>query len=173
MVRSLLFVLAFSFISARALACGIVYGKDWAFLTQTPEGWSDACHTQAMQGTVITLWPSGQRADQAEAIMYATVSAKDFLTLHEFAVDAQTRFKTSSAKSLVSAIEVPSHPAKVNYELIAISAAPGNREELVAYVEGPTTYFIVVITAKSASVLATHREAFMQFVAGFVPMERK
>jgi hypothetical protein len=160
--------------SLPSLACNIVYGKDWAFLSTTPEGWASACHTKAMLGTAITLWPSNQRPDQAEAFMYATVSTKDLPTLAAFAAEEQSRFRKSSPASKVSAVEVEVHPAKVQYQVVAISAAPpGDREELVAYVEGPTAFFIVVMTADSATAIEKHRTTFMNYLRTFAPMERK
>ena len=42
-----------------AAACSIVYGPDWAFVSEPPTGWDSACGDGAMDGTAITLWPTG------------------------------------------------------------------------------------------------------------------
>jgi len=155
------------------LACEIVYGKDWAFISHTPEAWSSACHTEAMKGTVINLWPSKQPRDRADALIYATVSTKALPTLAAFSLDEQARFKQSSPISKVSSVPRPPRAAGIPYELVAISSAPGNREELVAYVEGPTAYFIVAITAESPAVLERYRATFLDYLDRFTPIERK
>ena len=155
-------------------ACGIVYGKDWAFLTETPTGWSSACHKQAMEGTAITLWRTDQKLDLSDALIYVTVSTKDLPTLHAFATDAVARFKASAPTVRVSVLEQPEVSPKVSVEMVSFSGAPpGDREELVAYIEGPTAYFIAVITAESAKALTARRQDFLAFVSKFVPMERR
>ena len=155
-------------------ACGIVYGKDWAFVTEAPTGWSSACHKQAMDGTAITLWRADQKPDSADSLIYVTVSTKDLPTLQAFASDAIAKFKSAAPSVKVSMLEPPEVSPKVNVQLVAFSnAPPGDREELVAYIEGPTAYFIAVITAQSAKALAARRQDFLAFVSKFVPMERR
>jgi hypothetical protein len=174
LLTRLLFALGLLACSSATWACGIVYGKDWAFLTETPTGWSSACHKQAMEGTAITLWRSDQKPDSADSLIYVTVSTKDLPTLHAFASDAIARFKSSAPSVRVSLLEPPEASAKVKVELVGFSGAPpGDREELVAYIEGPTAYFIAVITAESAKSLAARRQDFLAFVSKFVPMERR
>ncbi len=170
------FLIALSLLACSSAnwACGIVYGKDWAFLTETPTGWSSACHKQAMEGTAITLWRSDQKPDSADSLIYVTVSTKDLPTLRAFASDAISRFKSSAPSVRVSMLEVPEASPTVKVELVGFSGAPpGDREELVAYIEGPTAYFIAVVTAESTKALAARREDFLAFVSKFVPMERR
>lgn len=170
----LLLALGLLLSSSASWACGIVYGKDWAFLDETPAGWSSACHKQAMEGTAITLWRSDQKPDSYDSLIYVTVSTKDLPTLHAFASDAVARFKSSAPTVKVSTLEPPEASPNVKVELVAFSGAPpGDREELVAYIEGPTAYFIAVITAESAQALAARRTDFFAFVSKFVPMERR
>ena len=168
-------IAALQITAASSWACSIVYGKDWAFLADAPPGWSSACHTQALQGTVITLWPTAQRRDASDSLIYVTVSGKQGLpSLREFAADAIARFKVSAPSVRVSTLEVSEVASSVNMELVAFSGAPpGSREELVAYIEGPTAYFIAVLTAPSTQVLAERRSGFIAFVSRFSPMERQ
>ena len=127
-----------------------------------------------MEGTAITLWPTLQKPDNSDSLIYVTVSAKELPTLHDFASDAIAVFKLTAPSVRVSALEAPAVSPKVKIEMMAFSAAPpGNREEMVAYIEGPTAYFIVAITAESAQALAARRADFLSFVVKFVPMERK
>ena len=160
--------------NAPTWACGVVYGKDWAFLTETPIGWSSACHKQAMEGTAITLWPTTQKPNSSDSLIYVTVNAKELPTLHDFARDAIARFQASAPSVKVSTLEAPAASPKVRIELAAFAGAPpGDREELVAYIEGPTAYFIAVITSESAQALAARKTDFLAFVSKFVPMERR
>lgn len=106
--------------------------------------------------------------------LHPKVSTKVLQSLGAFSSDEQSRFKESSPTSKISPLEAEAHPAKIKYEVVAISAAPpGNREELVAYVEGPTVYFIVVMTADSHAAIERHRDTFMSYLRGFTPMDRK
>lgn len=170
----LLLTVALLLASSANWACSIVYGRDWAFLTETPAGWSSACYKQAMAGTAITLWPANQKPDSSDSLIYVTVSTKDLPTLQAFARDAITRFKSSAPTVRVSELESPEASPKVKIELVAFSGAPpGDREELVAYIEGPTAYFIAVITAESAHALAARKTDFLAFVSKFAPMEKR
>ena len=53
--------------------------------------------------------------------------------------------------------------------LVHIEHAIGDRDELVAYIKGPTAYFIVVLTTQSAAMTATYRPAFKAFLGSFSP----
>ena len=161
-------------LTAPCWACNIVYGKDWALLSQNPEGWSSACHTQAMPGTILTLWPTDQGPRTTDALIYVTVSAKGSHELSEFVADAQARFVASAKTTTLRKLDAPPTPQNLQLELVAISGAPpGSREEMVAYFSGPTAFYIAVLTAESASVLTKHKAAFLQFLNGLNPIERK
>lgn len=157
--------------SAPALACSIVYGKDWAFTSEIPERWSGACHTEAMAGTAMTLWPSAQRPDQADALIYVTVSARDLPSIGAFAADEQSRTREASPQSVVALDATVTR--RDGIQVVSVSKAAGGREELVAYVEGPTAYFVIVLTATSESALSARRPGFVKFLESFRPMERK
>ena len=157
-----------------ALACSIVYGKDWAYAVEPPPGWSSACHDSAAPGTTITLWPSSSSPQAADALIYVTVSTKGQQTLQEFASDALKRFKDAAPAARSRAFTDKTPELKFNVTWIALSGAPpGTREELVAYIEGPTAFFIAVVSAESADVLAKRRADFIAFVSKFIPMERR
>jgi hypothetical protein len=170
--RTLVCLLLLVGASLPAAACSIVYGSNWALVSEPPEGWDSACGNDAMEGTSITLWPTEQAASKADALIYVTVSGKDPAGLGAFAQDEQNKFKQSSPASSVSALAVP-EPHKTNYILVRYKHASGNREELVAYMEGPSVYYIIVLTADSDLVLERDRPAFLEYVATVIPMVRK
>lgn len=167
---ALLFLMGFS---SPAAACDIVYGSDWAFLSDNPAGWDSACGDQSLDGTAITLWPAKQGLAKASAIIYVTVSHKDPAGLKAFAKDEQARFKKSSPISRVSAVPAPTKAVKYNYALARFGNAPGNREELVAYLEGPTANFVLVLSADSVAAFDAYQPAFLRYLASFIPMDRK
>jgi hypothetical protein len=154
------------------MACGIVYGSDWAFLAQAPEDWVESCGEAAMDRTAITLWPAGQTPERADALMYVTVSGKGGQDLQGFAAGEVARFTASSQGSIVTHLPVASTKPSAPRRLVHIADAPGARDELVAYVEGPTRFFIIVLSADSAALRRKYRSAFDRFVADFEPMER-
>ena len=160
-------------LSSPAVACGIVYGSDWAFLSDDPAGWDSACGDQSLDGTAITLWPAKQGLSKASAIIYVTVSNKDPAGLKAFAKDEQARFKKSSPLSRVSVVPTPAKAGKYSYVLARFNNAPGKREELVAYLEGPTANFVLVLSADSVAEFNAYEPAFLKYVARFVPMTRK
>ena len=156
-------------------ACNIVYGDNWAFLAEAPRGWSSACGNQAMSGTVLTLWPSSEPTDAIKAAMYVTVSALGHESLDDFVKGDIENTLTEHAKSKAeNAQQPPMHIGKVKVlsptrRLVRVEHAIGDRNELVAYIKGPTAYYIVVLTTQSAAMTATYRPAFKAFLGSFSP----
>jgi hypothetical protein len=167
----LVVTLALALLPLPGAACGIVYGSDWAFVAQSPGGWTEACGDEAMDKTALTLWPSSQTPDHADVLMYVTVSGKGRQSLQEFAVQEIARFKASSKTSILSELATASSDGVVR-RLLHIANAPGGRDEYLAYIEGPASYFIVVLSADSSTLGQKYRPAFDEFVADFYPMER-
>ena len=169
--RSFFALLLLASASMPAAACDIVYGDDWAFASEAPKGWISACGDDAMEGTSLTLWPKDQPAADADALIYVTVNDKNPVGLQAFALDEQARFKQSAPGASVVVQAVSDAPTK--YILVRYSHASGNREELVAYMEGPNVYYVFVLTAGSESVLNKDRPAFLEYLASVIPMDRK
>jgi hypothetical protein len=167
-----LIALVLALLPLPSVACGIVYGSDWAFVAQAPEDWAEACGDEAMDETALTLWPANQTPDQADALMYVTVSDKARQSLQAFAEQEIARFKASSKTSVLSDLPAPSSKGDAVRRLVHITDAPGGRDEFVAYVEGPTSFFIIVLSADSSALGQKYRPIFDQFVADFYPMER-
>jgi hypothetical protein len=155
-----------------SIACGIVYGSDWAFVAQAPEDWAEACGDEAMDETALTLWPANQTPDHADALMYVTVSDKGRQSLQAFAEEEIARFKASSKTSVLSNLPAASMKVRAIQRLVHITNAPGGRDELVAYIEGPTSFFIIVLSADSSALGQKYRPIFDRFIADFEPMER-
>jgi hypothetical protein len=169
-IRRLLLASTLSVLSTPVLACGIVYGTDWAFVSVPPKGWDAACGDGSMEGTNITLRPHSQPESDPNGLIYVTVNDKNPPTLGAFAIDEQTRLKHSSPATHVSQMKVPNHTGKFTYILARVQNAPGGREEIVAYLDGPTAFYILVLSAKSASVLNDYKAAFLEYVDSFTPM---
>ena len=167
---SLLLALVLSAISAPVFACGIVYGSDWSFASVTPKGWDSACAEESVEGTAVTIWPHGQTMSTANGLIYVTVSEKVPADLKAFADDEQVRFKQSSPTSHVSVLKAPNQSGKYKYILSRIEDAPGKHEEIVAYMDGPTAFYIVVLSADSPALLNSYKAAFLEYVENFTPM---
>jgi hypothetical protein len=148
--------------------CGIVYGQDWAFISQAPAGWKIACGSEAMDSTAITLWPEKQSSDKAEALIYVTVSAKDGVDLPAFVAGEITKFKAEAphpADLVIEPLPNPSHSRR----LVHYGHSTGERDETVEYIEGPTAYYIVVLTADSIEASKRYRAAYDKFLDSFSP----
>jgi hypothetical protein len=171
--RALLMLLLLFGISRPAIACNIVYGSNWAFVSEPPVGWDSACGDQSMEGTSLTLWPTKQGPSKASAYIYVTVSDKDPVGLKAFAEQEQSKFKELSPELQVSALPTSPRTDKHAYVLVRLKNASGNREEIAAYLDGPTAYYILVLTADSTATLANYKSAFIKYVADFIPMVRK
>jgi hypothetical protein len=147
--------------------CGLIFGSDWAFAFSAPARWVTQCRAE-QAGAAVTLWPQGTLTAAAPAMMYVTVNAKNGLSLALFAADAQQRLRSGKpnlAVRFVPGMSVAGRAALVFRETDA------RNHELVAYVEGPTRFFVVAISARNAKALEDNQGAFKTLLASFVPMK--
>ena len=153
--------------------CAIVYGDNWAFLFATPERWVSQCRAERQTGAALALWPDGTTFADAPAVMYVTVNGKEDPSLEAFAAAEQQRFRAVAPKVKV----MPGGPmVAANGKralVVRLSGDLGQNHELVAYTEGPTAYFIVVLSARNPQALEEHRPAFQALLQSFSPMKRQ
>jgi hypothetical protein len=151
--------------------CAIVYGKDWAFLFATPERWVSLCRAERQVDAALALWPEGTTFAEAPAVMYVTVSAKEEPSLEAFATVEQQRFRATAPKSKVTPVGPMAVADGKRALVVRLSGDPGQNHELVAYAEGPTAYFILVLSARSVKALEEYRPAFRALLQSFAPMK--
>lgn len=158
--------------TVNAQGCSIVYGSDWAFLSLAPNGWTSSCGTKGVAGTAITLLPADIPPDQTDGFIYVTVSTKDLPTLHAFALDEQERFKQSVPDLQILPVRERDPIVALTYELNHVAGSSDGREELIAYVDGPTAFYIIVLNARSSAALAKYQASFRSYLTSFVPMRK-
>jgi hypothetical protein len=161
---------SFAVLPALAHACDRASGEDWAFEAKTPAMWPSKCGKESpMKGTVAFLWPLGSRAEQAPTFIYVTVSKKTLPTLQAYAANEQQQYlrrvPSTKVKALAESLQ------RKDLQIVAFEPSPTDsaRSELVAYVDGPATYFIIVLTAQTPRDLELHREAFLSYASSFHP----
>lgn len=153
--------------------CSIMYGSDWAFTFATPDHWMSLCGAERAVGAALALWPQGTTFADAPAIMYVSVNEKSGLTLEEFTADEQRRFR-ADAPQLTIHSERPMVAGGGHRALVySLSGDPGGNHELVGYVEGPTAFFILVVSSRNAESLERSRSAYHALIKSFVPMTAK
>lgn len=170
--RLLLLFALFSCVCEPAGACSLVYGSNWAFVSESPAGWNAACGNDALDGTALTLWPASQETSSASALIYVTVSKKE-QPLSAFAQDELASFKQESTRLQVLSLPITPRKDERPYLLFQLNNASDGREEIVSYLEGPESYYILVLTADSIAALDQYRDVFLAYLADFNPMVRK
>jgi hypothetical protein len=155
-----------------AMACDIVYGDGWAFVSTAPEGWNAACGEDATDGTALTLWPSDQAPEAAHALIYVAVSDKRSDTLSSF-IEGEVAGYREAAPDAGSLSVGPIQDVSPTRRMIHYGNATGGRDELVEYIEGPSAFFIAVLTTESPSATERYKAAFESFLGGFLPSSLK
>ena len=171
MTRRLILLFALCLTAGRANAdagCGIIFGSDWAFAFSAPARWTAQCSAQQTAGAAVTLWPQGTLTAAAPAMMYVTVTVKNRRSLALFAADAQQRLR--SDKPNLAVRFVPGMSIAGGVAALVFRATDARNHELIAYVEGPTRFFAVVMSARSEKSLEDYRGAFKSLLNSFVPM---
>ena len=164
---------AFVFTVASAHAqsdCSIVYGKDWAFAFSTPAGWSSLCRAERLVGVPVAFWPVGSTFADSAVVMYVNVSTKVEPSLPDFVRSSQSLFRQKAP----NVVFVPLEPIEATPKLRALhfsaSGDPGGNVERITYVEGPTAYFVIVLSARTPKALEQAQPAFRQLLQSFIPM---
>ena len=158
-------------LASPAYACNILYGDDWAFISTEVDGWYTACGEEALQGTVVTLVPISEK-DQPSNVIYVTVSSKYLPDLEAFVSDSQNLFKETSPDTIFTRVTEKSELTRFEYKLFHVQVVPSNRNELIAYVDGPTAYYTLVLTTTSEEVLQKYQEAYFSYISNFIPTKK-
>ena len=162
-----LFVTA-SWVNADA-GCGLVFGSDWAFAFSTPARWVSQCHAEKAVGAALALWPHGTTFSGAPAVMSVTVNEKRRQSLALFAAGDQQRRRSDTPNATVRfepGMSVGGRPGALVFR------ASGDRNhELIAYVEAPTRFFVVTVSARNSRSLDESKGAFQLLLNSFVPMK--
>jgi len=171
MKRLLVFVFV---LSATAWAnadagCGIVFGSDWAFAFSTPARWISQCRAGQTVGSTLALWPQGTTVADAPAMMSVTVTDKHRPSLALFAADEQQRLRSNTPN--VTVRFEPGMSVGGSRAALVFRASGDRNHELIAYVEGPTRFFVIAVSARNARSLDESKGAFQSLLNSFVPMK--
>ena len=159
--------------SALAQTCKIVLGNTWALALSVPHGWLSACGPEAPRPTAILLWTGVGEVNDAEALMYVTSSPKAEVSLSLFVEGSQKAFVNANPQAKLLVLSSPNHRSFPNAQLVRIGNSGGGREELVAYLEGPDSYFTVAVSAVSSEALERRAPDFHAFLQSLLPMRRQ
>lgn len=150
--------------------CNIIYGRDWAFAFSTPAKWSSLCQAERLIGAPVAFWPAGSTFADSAAVMYVNVSAKDEPSLADFVKSSQTLFRQQAPNVVFVQLEPVEAMPKLRALHFSASGDPGGNVERITYVEGPTAYFILVLSARTAKALEQAQPAFRELLQSFSPM---
>jgi len=167
-----LLALVFALVLAGSLAkadagCGVVFGSDWAFTVSAPVRWQSTCQQGKAGGAALALWPQGTLLAYAPAVMSVVVNDKNRRSLARFAADEQQWLRSRKPK-----ITVRFEPGLAVNVLPALvfRVNDARTHQLIAYVEGPTRFFVVAISAKTTQSLQESRGTFQTMLNSFTPM---
>lgn len=170
-LSSYFFALAFFFTPAHAQTeCAVVYGPDWAFAFSTPAKWTSMCKAEQLVGAPVAFWPTDSTFADSAAVMYVSVSSKDEPTLVEFVKLSQNLFWREAPNVVFIPVKTSEALPKLNALHFAASGDPGGNVERITYVEGPTAYFILVLSARNGKALAQAQPAYRDLLQSFSPM---
>jgi hypothetical protein len=152
--------------------CQMVYGSNWAFAFATPKAWSSLCKAERQFGVPVAIWPDGSTFADAQAVMYINVSAKSESEpdLPAFVRYSQSLFRAQAPSVKFTPLNLPAGVANSPALYYSASGDPGGNSENIAYIEGPTAYFIVVLSARTTEALRRAQTAYVQLLTSFVPM---
>ena len=129
--------------------CSIVNGSDWAFAYATLEKWASLCRAEQQFGAPLALWPKESSFTDSPAVMYIDLSSKNQQSLMEFVCVSQSQFKAKAPHVVFLGQDSPVAASKLKAVHFSASGDPGANHERITYVEGPTAFFILVLSART------------------------
>lgn len=157
--------------SPAAFACNVIYGENWAFLSQAPAGWIGYCGDDVPTGMNLAMLPEGKTWENTHAVLYVSVFDRTQPDLAAFIRDEEKSFRAESRSVKIAPLQLPGkkRPGMV---FARIDGALDGKYELVAYAEGPNAYYLIVLSNDSAALRERNRAAFVEYLDGFHTMER-
>lgn len=131
-----LLTLFLGLMSPAVIACNVIYGDEWAFISQAPEGWNGYCGEDAPPGTNLLMRPEGKTWEDTDAVLYVSVFDRSQADLAAFVHDEQTSFLAESPSARIAPLQLPGK-ARTGMIFTRIDDAHGDKYELAAYAEGP------------------------------------
>lgn len=153
--------------------CGIIYGNHWAFTFSTPDKWTSLCQAERLVGAPVAFWPEGSTFADSTAVMYVNVAKKEKPTLAAFVRSSQRLFRKQAPNVVFVPIQQIATKPDIKAMHFSASGDPGGNVEQLAYVEGPTAYFILVLSARTSDDLKQAKPAFHALLQSFAPMAAK
>ena len=152
-------------------AGGIVYGSDWAFVVQAPDGW--IMNTKTGLGVSTAFLQQHpvipQNSQIPPALMYITVSSKnkndpdlDALINHD-----KDAFIKTSPDLIISSRDSLKTGDKRLAKVLSFKNTSSGRPELVAYQDYDNKMYKFVITASSDEELTQQATSFSEMIESF------
>lgn len=167
----LLFSLLLALVSPAVLACNVIYGDQWAFLSQPPAGWNGFCGEDAPPGANLLMLPEGKSWEDTDAVLYVSVYDRTQPDLAAFIRDEEKSFRDESPSVNIAPLRLPGKE-RPRMAFARVDGARGGKYELVAYAEGPNAYYLIVLSNDTAALRERNRAAFVEYLDGFHTMER-
>lgn len=152
---------------------GIVYGDKWAFLVSAPNGW--LMTTKSNLEVNVAFFQNKKRDDlqTTPTFMYITAFKKPDSTssLDNFIANDESNFKAESTTLIVTK-DIQLSVKNKNIIVRKFDHTRNQRSELIAYLEYDDMIYTLVITAPSESELSALRNAFVEMIDSFQPMNK-
>lgn len=157
-------------------AGGIIYGQTWAFMVNSPSGWSMTRQSGLpVSAAFFQDHPTDQASNKSPSFMYITVTTVDAqtVTLTELEQQDEADFRAESKDLTISPGPVLSAADKQPVIIRRFDNTRDGRCELVAYHRYADAMYKIVLSAPSSSSLDQHKTSFAKLVSSFVGMHIK
>jgi hypothetical protein len=149
--------------------CNLLYGDYWAFVFSTPANWSSLCRAEKKYGMALAIWPTGSSFEQAPAVMYVSVNQKEGKSLTEFNKWSLETFRKAKPQIVFKPLTFEAK-SKLNAMHFSATGGPEGNFDRIAYIEGPSAYFMMILSAQSAEALDSALPAYRELFESFSPM---
>jgi hypothetical protein len=158
---------------------GFLYGQDYAFMVSAPPGWVFDDNAGRSQGVIVVFYREGESWQDGKAVMYANVTYKhkgheDTLAdVIRSDIGQMRRNMPNQRAQPASALRTGVGGSATVYTFTPIKSKTQNSQtpwEEVAYIDGPKSVIIFVLTVRTEAAYRKTMPDFNQLVRSYVPM---
>jgi hypothetical protein len=150
--------------------CGIVYGKNYAFLLCSPEGWVLDNSSGVDQGLNAVFYPSGSSWKSSKVVMYANWADKNERVKD---IDGLVRlnlfnFKSSGSRNIRAQLhDIIKTANGEECQIWQYSGDKWGNYEWVGYFEEKRGIAIIVLSTKDIQAFKMGKEAFYKLIESY------
>lgn len=149
---------------------GIVYGYGAGLCIAAPKGWVLDNQAGKTNGLDAVLYAKDSSWDKAKTVMYVKFDEKKGRSFKTYIADDKAQFKKHDDRKITALPNLTTHDKKTA-TVIRFDSNSGRQHDLVAYLDLPKAFAMVVLTSWDSAGATANRKPFEALVKSAFAMD--